>query len=848
MRVFELAKLVNRNVNEVKDELKQHAFEAKSNLSVVEPSLVEAVLTKFGVSATSGEAASPEPGARHSGPKAAPKHRQEEEKEKPSAFYQASKPILRGVSPAKPPAGLAETADPGAPAASSAAPAPAASGSPGVPDRPPIVLRASEPAPARIPMSPLEPGYRPPPKPAFASGTKPADGRTSSPSVSRPVPGAAPVISKPGIGSVASPTPSAKPGVRPAPRPGSGYMKSKESKEEKEKEKLLAKKAAPKAAAPPPPPPPAEGESQEKKVIRIPEMVTVSELAELMGMKAVDLIRKLMEYKLMATINQKLDKDVAQTLALDFGFETEIQGLYGEDLLEKAEAEKDDPKDLVPRPPVVTIMGHVDHGKTSLLDAIRSSNVVAGESGGITQHIGAYKVTLPGKGQVVFLDTPGHAAFTSMRARGAKVTDVVVLVVAADDGVKPQTLEAIDHARAAGVPIVVAINKIDKEGANPDRVMQELSKQNLMPEEWGGKTIYVQISAKKRLNLEKLLEMLLLEAELLELKANPGRPARGVIIEAKLDKGRGPVATVLVQGGTLKGGDIFVTGNYFGKVRALIDDHGSKIDQAGPSTPVEVLGLQGVPAAGDNFQVVEDERLARQISAKRLDAQKERDRRMKSHVKLDDLFDHIQEGELKELRIVIKADVAGSSEAIKESLEKIDSNKVKVKVIHAGVGHVNETDVMLAAASDAIILGFHVKAEGKAADLAKTEQVDARFYEVIYDLVNDVRSAMEGLLEPHYNEVVSGKGEVRGVFRVKGSMVAGTYITSGKVTRGGSARLLRNGEKIWEGKIGSLKRFKDDAKEVATGMECGIGLEGASDIQIGDALEFTMMEEVAQKL
>jgi translation initiation factor IF-2 len=409
-------------------------------------------------------------------------------------------------------------------------------------------------------------------------------------------------------------------------------------------------------------------------------------------------------------------------------------------------------------------------------------------------------------------------------------------------------VEAIDHARAAGVPILVAINKIDKEGAKPDRVMQELSKHNLVPEEWGGKTIYVQISAKKKVGLEKLLEMLLLEADLLELKADPKRSAKGVVIEAKLDKGRGAVATVLVQKGKVNVGDMVLAGNHFGRVRALISDHGKKIDEAGPSTPVEVLGLSGIPAAGDAFQVVEDERLARQISAKRLEAQKERERNA-AHVKLEGLFDQIQAGDLKELKIVLKADVAGSGEAIKDSLERIESAKVKVRVIHSGVGALNETDVMLASASNAIILGFHVKAEGKAADLAKAEQVDVRFYEVIYDLVNDVKTSMEGLLEPKFAESVTGKGEVRGVFKTSAGLIAGAMISSGKVTRGGNARLLRNGEKVWEGKVDTLKRFKDDAKEVGAGMECGLGLQKPpADLAVGDQLEFITLEAVAQKL
>jgi translation initiation factor IF-2 len=613
----------------------------------------------------------------------------------------------------------------------------------------------------------------------------------------------------------------------------------------KDRENLTALKQPPKPQPAPAPKVEAPAAGEEKKVIKLPESVTVAELADRMGLKSVELIKKLMEYKIFATINQRLANDVAQTLALDFGFETEMMGLYGEDLLAQ---EQDVPERMVTRPPVVTIMGHVDHGKTSLLDAIRKTDVAGGESGGITQHIGAYRVHLEGKGDVVFLDTPGHAAFTQMRARGAAVTDVVVLVVAADDGVQPQTLEAIDHAKAANVPIVVAINKIDKEGANPDRVMQELAKHNLLPEEWGGKTIYVQVSAKKRLHLDRLLELLVLQSALLELKADPIRNGKGVVIEAKLDKGRGPVATVLVQTGTVHVGDLFVAGNFMGHVRALINDKGKKVEAAGPATPVEVLGFSGVPDAGDGFNVVTSERIARQISQNRMEAQKERDRNMRGHVKLDGLFDQISQGDLKELKIIIKADVSGSAEAIKDELERLPSDKVKVRVIHAGVGTINESDVSLADASDALVLGFHTRVEGKGNEMAKEKTVEVRLYDVIYDLVNDVKTAMEGLLTPQYRDVVVGKAEVRGIFKAGGGLVAGAYITSGKAERKHNARLLRGEAEIWKGKISSLRRFKDDVKEVTTGMECGVGLEGCGDIQVGDQIEFFTIETVAQKL
>jgi translation initiation factor IF-2 len=791
LRVFELAKQMGKKPEDIREELKKRAVEVKSNLSLVPAKVAQEILAAL--TQAKADAAS-----------------RLEKFEKKAAVL---KPAVLGSAPG----GVVH-----------------------VPAKP-ILVKAKPAAP--------KPEEAAKPAPSTSSGQLSPSPAASAPAASAPVPPrvlTSPVAKPAPLGIGAPKAPAGKPQFRrPDARPG-GYRPGGRPQP---RQAPPPPKPAPKEVAPAPVPAAdgAEAAPVEKKPLKLPESVTVAELADYMAVKPVDVIRKLMDYKVMATINQRLAKDVAQTVALDFGFETEIMGLFGEDLLEKEEA--DDPANVVTRPPVVTIMGHVDHGKTSLLDAIRSTNVVSGEAGGITQHIGAYKVTLPGKGDVVFLDTPGHAAFTSMRARGAAVTDVVVLVVAADDGVMPQTIEAIDHAKAAGVPIVVAVNKIDKEGAKPDRVMQELSKYNLVPEEWGGKTIFAQISAKKKIGLDKLLELLVLESELLELKADPKRRGKGVIIEAKLDKGRGTVATVLVQKGTVRVGDIFVTGNYSGRVRALINDQGKKIDEAGPSTPVEILGLSGLPAAGDGFQVVENERLARQISAKRLEVQKERERQAASHIQLDDLFHQIQSGDLKELKIILKADVTGSAEAIKDSLEKIESSKVKVRVIHAGVGNLNETDIMLAAASNAIVLGFHVKADSKAADVAKSERVDVRLYEVIYDLVNDVRTAMEGLLEPHYNEVTAGKGELRGVFKTSAGVIAGTYITSGKVTRGINARLTRAGEKVWEGKVDSLKRFKDDAKEVGTGMECGIGLHNPPvDMAVGDQLEFFTLEAVAQKL
>jgi translation initiation factor IF-2 len=585
--------------------------------------------------------------------------------------------------------------------------------------------------------------------------------------------------------------------------------------------------------------------------LELPEGASISEMAQAMGVKASELIKKLMvDFKVMATVNQKLPKDVVETLAVDYGFEVVHAGLYGENMIKE---EEDDASRMVLRAPVVTIMGHVDHGKTSLLDAIRDTKVAAGESGGITQHIGAYKVSLPQHegfpgGDVVFLDTPGHAAFTAMRARGAKATDIVVLVVAADDGVMPQTIEAIDHAKAAGAPIVVAINKIDKEGANPDRVMQELGKHGLVPEEWGGTTIMAKLSAKKRIGITELLEMLALQAQVMELKADPGRRAMGVVVEAKLDKGRGAVASVLIQKGTLRIGETVLVGNYVGRVRALVSDKGKKLEDAGPSTPVELLGLGGVPEAGDAVMVVEDERLARQIATRRQAVQQDRERANRGHVKLEDLFDRIQTGDVKDLNLVIKADVSGSVEALRGSFEDIKSEKVKARVIHGGVGNINESDVLLAAASDALILGFHVTATPAAVDLAHKEKVEIRIYEVIYEAVNDVTEAMTGLLEPHYHEVSIGKGEVKQIFKITKGFIAGSLVTSGKITRDAVLKFSRDGEIVWTGKPTGLKRFKDDAREVIESQECGISLDPSSAIKEGDTWEAFITQEVAQKL
>jgi translation initiation factor IF-2 len=575
--------------------------------------------------------------------------------------------------------------------------------------------------------------------------------------------------------------------------------------------------------------------------------VTVKELSEKMpDAKSRDIMKMLISRGMMVTVNAAIDPKVAMEICKEFGYEASIQSF--EEEVEQVQISESKPEDLSSRAPVVTVMGHVDHGKTSLLDAIRETAVAAGEAGGITQHIGAYHVDV-GARRVVFLDTPGHEAFTLMRARGAKVTDVVVLVVAADDGVMPQTLEAMDHAKAAGVPIIVAVNKIDKPEAQPDRVKQQLSDRGLMPEEWGGTTVFVNVSAKKRQNLDQLLEMILLSSDILELKANAKRPASGTVLEAKLDRGRGPVATVLVQDGTLHVGDNFIAGPVVGRVRALIDDRGRQVKSAGPSTPVEVLGLTSLPQNGDPFQTVADPAKARQIATFRQTRAKERALGAKGgRLTLESLKEQIAEGGIKELGIIVKADVQGSAEVLADSLTKLSDDKVKIRIISAGVGAINESDVLLASASNAIVIGFNVRPDRNAADIAEREEVDIRLHSVIYNVTDEIKKGMAGLLEPTFKEVRIGSAEVREVFRVpKVGSIAGCMVTDGRITRAGDtqARLLRDHVVIHEGKIGSLRRFKDDVSEVKAGIECGIGLERYNDIKVGDVIEVFTKERVA---
>ena len=547
----------------------------------------------------------------------------------------------------------------------------------------------------------------------------------------------------------------------------------------------------------------------------------------------------------MATINQEIDFDTCSLIASEYGIEVEQQlAKTAEDVLNESVDEVDSEENMEPRPPVVTIMGHVDHGKTSLLDAIRQSSITEGEAGGITQHIGAYTVTCNGR-QITFIDTPGHEAFTSMRARGAQVTDVVILVVAADDGIMPQTVEAINHAKAAGVPIIVAINKMDRDTADPERVKQQLTEYGLVTEEWGGDTICVPVSAKTKQGLDNLLEMVLLQADMLELKANPHRIARGTIIEAELHKGRGPIATVLVQNGTLKIGDPIVAGTAYGRVRAMMDDKGRRVTEAGPSQPVEVLGFSEVPSAGDVMNVAEVDKLSRQVAEERRDKQKAEQLKAMSKVSLDDLFNQIAEGQMKELNIIVKADVQGSVEAVKQALEKLSNEEVRVKCIHGGVGAITASDIMFASASNAIVIGFNVRPDAMARETAERENVDVRLYRIIYQAIEDMEKAMKGLFAPVFKEVELGRITVRSTFKVSGvGTIAGAYVNSGKVNRNAQVRVVRDGVVIHEGKIASLKRFKDDVKEVSAGFECGIGLENFNDIHEEDVIEAFEMQQV----
>lgn len=581
-----------------------------------------------------------------------------------------------------------------------------------------------------------------------------------------------------------------------------------------------------------------------KRRIRVAESITVGDLAKKMGAKAGEVINKLMGLGMMVTINQSIDSDAATLIASEFGYQVEQVTPEYEEVVQMMDKPS---TNLQPRAPVVTIMGHVDHGKTSLLDAIRQTNVIDGEAGGITQAIGAYHVRIKDR-DIVFLDTPGHEAFTAMRARGAQVTDIVILVVAADDGVMDQTVEAINHSRVAGVPIIVAVNKIDKPNADIEKIKRALSDYNLMPEEWGGVTIYSEVSAKKKTGIEELLEMILLQADVLELKADPGRPARGVIIESKLDRGRGPVATVLIQEGTLHEGDDFVAKSEYGRVRAMINDKGQRVHEAGPSMPVEVIGFSNVPQVSTQFLVVEDDRKARSMADYWFRKDRQRELSASAKITLEQLYERIKEG-VKEFNVILKGDVQGSIEALSEALGRLSTQDIKLKIIHSSTGAITETDVMLASASTAVIIGFNVRPDGRVVEIAEKEGVEIKLYDIIYNVIADVKAGMEGLLEPEIRENVVGRAEVREIFRVpKLGAIAGSYVLDGKMMRSALVRLIRDGVVIYDGKIGSLRRFKDDAREVAAGFECGIGIENYNDIQVGDIIEAYVKERIERKL
>jgi translation initiation factor IF-2 len=762
-------------------------------------------------------------------------------------------PIAAAPEPATAPAEPPPVVDrPAAAAAPPPAPRPAAP----IPGRivpPTLRLRVEDPktgqappAPPRRPLLVRPPQPSAPPAAATGNLSKPAAPRPGAPAPARPGggparPGAYPRPQAPMGGPRPLPSQPVRPsqpqrpqvpGYRPPPPRPSGPRPSGPRRDQPRMQM-----PAPSSAPPPP----------VTRTITLAEGMTVSDLATKLDIKAKDVLKKLMDKRMMMTINSTLDTDTASMIAREFGADVKMQ-TFEEELLQ-VESEDANPEDLVTRAPVVTVMGHVDHGKTTLLDAIRETRVAEREAGGITQHIGAYSVQVNPERNVVFLDTPGHEAFTMMRARGARVTDVVVLVVAADDGVMPQTREAIDHARAAGVPILVAINKIDKANANPDRVKKELSDLGLVPEDWGGQTVTVPVSAKKRENIPALLEMVLLVTELSELKANPKRSASGTVLEAKLDKGRGPVATILVQDGTLRVGDTIIAGTIVGKVRALIDDRGKSIKSAPPATPVEVLGLGGLPAPGDAFQALEDAAKARQIAQYRQMQAKDKALGSKgARLTLESLQAQLAEGGMKELPIIVKADVQGSAEVLSDTLTKLSDERVKIRIIHSGVGAINESDVLLAAASNAIVIGFNVRPDRNAADVADRDKVDIRLHSVIYNVTDEMKKAMTGLLEPTLKEVRIGSAEVRDTFKTpKFGTIAGCMVTEGRIARSGDtqARLLRDNIVIHEGKIGSLRRFKDDVSEVKAGFECGIGFEKYNDIKVGDVIEAFVVERVA---
>jgi translation initiation factor IF-2 len=767
----------------------------------------------------------------------------------PPASTAAVKPVAPANQPTPPMATpSAPAVTPAKPAATPAAPAPHYPFKAAPPFNPNNVIR--QPAPAFVPRSfENRPAQAANPGKIGAVGNqttgaeqqRPPFNRPANPGQGRPAPGVRPISGANATPPAATAKPG--PGQKNDRRQGGGKPSPAGNRPGFNKPPMQGQQSRPGSAARRPSAPAPAAVKQEPvrpTHIKVGESLSVKELAIKLGREVNEVIKKLMMLGVMATINQEVDFDTASLISAEFGVTVEeLPPEVDPTVIPEIE---DDPASLVHRSPVVTVMGHVDHGKTSLLDAIRQTHVTSQEAGGITQHIGAYQVVQQGK-KIVFLDTPGHEAFTSMRARGAQVTDIAVLVVAADDGVMPQTIEALNHAKAAKVPIIVAINKMDKPDANPDRIQQQLTEYGLVAEAWGGDTIMVPVSAVKRTGISDLLEMILLVAEVQDLKANPNRPALGTIVEAELDKGKGPVATVLVQNGTLRVGDTIIAGTAFGKVRAMTNDRGEKVKKAGPSTPVEVIGLSDVPQAGDILAAV-DEKTARSITEKRLAKNKTDAISQSQKVTLEDLFQQIQAGEIKDLNLVVKADVQGSIEALRQALEGLKNKEVRVMVVHSGVGAINESDVMLASAANALIIGFNVRPDANARKAAENEKVDIKMYRVIYDAINDVEAAMTGMLAPEFREVVLGRVEIRQVFNIPKGVVAGSYVLEGKITSTSQVRLLRNGVVVFEGKLDSLRRFKDDVKEVAAGYECGITLEKYRDIKEGDIVEAFIMEQI----
>ncbi|OGR68627.1 MAG: translation initiation factor IF-2 [Elusimicrobia bacterium GWC2_61_19] len=719
--------------------------------------------------------------------------------------------------------------EPPKPAAPPAAAAPVAPAAPAKPSVPPAPGPKPVTPPARPAVSPhfiVKPGTPPVRPPASGS-------RLVIPPLIRP---SAPSL-RPGPAPLRPPAPAARPGAPAPARPHTHAAKPAAPKAQP----AAAKPAAPAAA------PQAEGEKQELPKLKVSTNVIVRELAEKMGIKTTDLIKKLMGMGVFATINQRLDEDAAMLIAADYGYDLELIPMYGEEEL-KEEIEHEKAEDLKSRYPIITIMGHVDHGKTTLLDALRESNVVETEAGQITQHIGAYMVKTP-RGNITVLDTPGHEAFTAMRAHGVKITDIVVLVVSAVDGVMPQTLEAINHAKAADAPIIVAINKIDLPTANTQQIKQQLSNHGLSPEEWGGKTPMVEISAKKRLNLEKLLEIVSIQAELMELKANPNKPGQGIVIESRLDSKKGIVATIINVTGTIRIGDPFTVGAAHGKVRAMLDDHGNRLEELRPSMPAEILGISGeVPTAGDVLKVVENEKEARHVADKRKLNRREEALSHQRHVSLLSLKSQVDQKLLRNLNVVLKTDMFGSMQAIKDSLERLSTNEVAIQMLHTGIGNITESDVLLAKASSAVILGFHVDADSKVREAAKDADVEIRDYKIIYDLLEDVRAAMSGLLAPEIIETVAGRAEIQQIFDLSSGKVAGSLVREGKLVRNQIMRVVRGKEIVATGKISGLKRFKEDVKEVEKGLECGILLDGFKDFRVGDMVEVITKEERIRRL